>query len=69
MNDDIKNIQSKLLNALEILTNATKDNLELEVARSNSVAQLANTYIKSCNLIIRVNESNTKLKELIDNEK
>ena len=69
MNDDIKNIQSKLLNSLEILTNATKDNLELEVARSNSVAQLANTYIKSCNLIIRVNESNTKLKELIDNEK
>ena len=69
MNDDIKNIQSKLLNALEILTNATKDNLELEVARSNSVAQLANTYIKSCNLIIRVNESNTKLKELINNEK
>lgn len=69
MNEDIKNIQSKLLNSLEILTNATKDNLELEVARSNSVAQLANTYIKSCNLIIRVNESNTKLKELIDNEK
>lgn len=69
MNEDIKNIQSKLLNALEILTNANKDNLELEVARSNSVAQLANTYIKSCNLIIRVNESNTKLKELIDNEK
>lgn len=69
MNNDIKNIQSKLLNALEILTNATKDNLELEVARSNSVAQLANTYIKSCNLIIRVNESNKKLEELIDNEK
>ena len=69
MNGDIKNIQSKLLNALEILTNATKDNLELEVARSNSVAQLANTYIKSCNLIIRVNESNKKLEELIDNEK
>lgn len=69
MNEDIKNIQSKLLNALEILTNATKDNLELEVARSNSVAQLANTYIKSCNLIIRVNESNKKLEELIDNEK
>ena len=69
MNNDIKNIQSKLLNSLEILSNATKDNLELEVARSNSVAQLANTYIKSCNLIIRVNEANTKLKELIDNEK
>ena len=69
MNDDIKNIQSKLLNALEILSNATKDNLELEVARSNSVAQLANTYIKSCNLIIRVNESNKKLEELINNEK
>ena len=69
MNDDIKNVQSKLLNALEILSNATKDNLELEVARSNSVAQLANTYIKSCNLIIRVNESNKKLEELINNEK
>ena len=69
MNDDIKNIQSKLLNSLEILSNATKDNLELEVARSNSVAQLANTYIKSCNLIIRVNESNKKLEELINNEK
>lgn len=69
MDNDIKNIQSKLIKSLEILSNANKDNLELEVARSNSVAQLANTYIKSCNLIIRVNESNKKLKELIENEK
>lgn len=69
MDNDIKNIQSKLISSLEVLSNANKDNLELEVARSNSVAQLANTYIKSCNLIIRVNESNKKLKELIENEK
>lgn len=69
MDNDIKNIQSKLISSLEILSKANKDNLELEVARSNSVAQLANTYIKSCNLIIRVNESNKKLKELIGYEK
>jgi hypothetical protein len=44
------------MNNLDRLDNE-KDNLSDEVARSNAISQLANTYIKTCNLIIRVEES------------
>ena len=63
MLEEIRYIQEKLLNNLETIDTAT-DNLSEEVARSNAISQLANTYIKSCNLIIRAKES----KEL-NNEK
>ena len=46
MNNDIKEIQERLMNNLERLDNA-KDNISEEVARSNAVAQLSNTYIKA----------------------
>ena len=71
MKNDIKEIQRRLMDNLERL-NEAKDNLSEEVARSNAVSQLANTYIKSCNLIIRVEESKVsvknKLGEVINNE-
>ena len=53
MENDIKKIQETLMNNLERLDNA-QDNVGEEVARSNAVSLIANTYIKSCNLIIRV---------------
>lgn len=56
MNNAIKTIQDKLLKNLERLDNE-ENNINDEVARSNAIAQLANTYIKTCNLIIRVEES------------
>lgn len=72
MNDNIKTIQDKLMNNLERLDNE-KENIEEEVARSNAISQLANTYIKTCNLIIRVEESKNnvknKISEVIENEK
>lgn len=72
MNNDIKKIQEKLLNNLDRL-DKEKSNLADEVARSNALSQLANTYIKTCNLVIRVEESKINLKRkivgVIDNEK
>ena len=71
MEKDIKNIQEKIMNNLERLDKA-KDNIGDEVARSNAVSQLANTYIKSCNLVIRAEESKisirNKIKDVINNE-
>lgn len=71
MNEDIKKIQERLMNNLERIDSA-KDNISDEVARSNAVSQLANTYIKSCNLIIRAEESKinvrNKIKDVVNNE-
>ncbi len=71
MNANIKLIQEKLMNNLERL-DSEKDNLSDEVARSNAISQLANTYIKTCNLVIRVEESKLnlqgKISDVINNE-
>ena len=71
MNNDIKEIQERLMNNLERLDNA-KENISEEVARSNAVAQLSNTYIKTCNLVIRIEESKNhirnKVSKVINNE-
>lgn len=60
MENALKTIQEKLLNNLERL-DEEKDNINDEVARSNAISQLANTYIKTCNLVIRVEESKLNL--------
>lgn len=71
MERDISTIQEKLMSNLERLDTA-EDNLQEEVSRSNAISQLANTYIKSCNLVIRAEESKiaiqTKLSG-VNNEK
>lgn len=64
MEKDIKTIQERLMNNLERIDNAT-DNISEEVARSNAISQLANTYIKSCNLVIRVEESKVNIRNKI----
>lgn len=61
MNDDIKTIQEKIMASL-IKLDSEEEDIGSEVARSNAVSQLANTYIKSCNLLIRVEESKLILK-------
>ena len=72
MENDIKEIQQRLMHNLERIDTAT-DNISDEVARSNAVSQLANTYIKSCNLVIRAEESKisirNKIKDVVNNEK
>lgn len=71
MNEDIKKIQDSLMNNLERL-DSTTDNISEEVARSNAIAQLSNTYIKTCNLVIRIEESKNdirnKVSKVIGNE-
>ena len=71
MDKNISIIQDKLMNNLERLDTA-EGNLSEEVSRSNAVSLLANTYIKSCNLIIRVEESKLNIRQEIgvvaDNE-
>ena len=64
MEKDIKTIQERLMNNLERIDNAT-DNISEEVARSNAISQLANTYIKSCNLVIRAEESKVNIRNKI----
>ena len=64
MENDIKTIQGKLMNNLERLDSAT-NNISEEVARSNAISQIANTYIKSCNLIIRAEESKVNVRNKI----
>ena len=61
MDKDIKTIQEKLMNNLERL-DTEEENITDEVARSNAISQLANTYIKTCNLVIRVEESKNTIK-------
>lgn len=64
MENDIKTIQERLMNNLERIDKAT-DDIGEEVARSNAISQLANTYIKSCNLVIRAEESKVNIRNKI----
>lgn len=64
MDKDIKRIQETLMNNLERL-DVAEDNISEEVARSNAISQIANTYIKSCNLVIRVEESKVNVRNII----
>ena len=64
MNEKIKEIQERLMNSLARLDSAN-DNISEEVARSNAISQIANTYIKSCNLVIRVEESKANVRNKI----
>ena len=68
MKNEIKTIQKKLIDSLERLDNAD-ENITEEVARSNAISQLANTYIKTCNLIIRVEDAKDSVKKTIDGVK
>lgn len=72
MENNLKEIQETLMRNLERLDDA-KGDLKEEVSRSNAISILANTYIKSCNLIIRVEESKiatkNKINDVTSNEK
>lgn len=59
MDSNIKEIQERLMTSLERLDTATK-NISEEIARSNAISELSNTYIKTCNLKIRVEEMKKK---------
>ena len=68
MKDEIKTIQKKLIDSLKRL-DVADENITEEVARSNAISQLANTYIKTCNLIIRVEDAKESVKKKINGVK
>lgn len=68
MTEEIKTIQKKLIDSLKRL-DVADENITEEVARSNAISQLANTYIKTCNLIIRVEDAKDSVKKKIDGVK
>lgn len=73
MNENIKEIQERIMNNLERLDNA-KENINEEVSRSNAIAELSNTYIKSCNLSLRLEEARrnafkSNIRELLSEQK
>lgn len=68
MKEEIKIIQKKLIDSLKRL-DVADENITEEVARSNAISQLANTYIKTCNLIIRVEDAKDSVKKKIDGVK
>ena len=68
MKDEIKTIQKKLIDSLKRL-DVADENITEEVARSNAISQLANTYIKTCNLIIRVEDAKDSVKKKSDGVK
>ena len=59
MNEEIDLIQEKLIKSIEKLDSESENVLQ-EISRANAIALLSNTYIKSCNLIIRVEELKNK---------
>lgn len=65
MNEKLKFVQDKLIDNLDRLDKENTD-LKKEIARSNAISQLANTYLKTCNLIIRVDNSKNDIKNKID---
>lgn len=64
MNKEIEFIQEKLIKSIDSL-DAEEENVAQEISRANAIALLSNTYIKSCNLVIRVEE--LKNKEYVKN--
>ena len=68
MKEEIKKKKKKLIDSLKRL-DVADENITEEVARSNAISQLANTYIKTCNLIIRVEDAKDSVKKKIDGVK
>lgn len=59
MNKEIEFIQNKLIESIDKL-DIEEENVAQEISRANAIALLSNTYIKSCNLVIRVEELKNK---------
>lgn len=64
--NEIKKIQKTIIKNLKKLDEENID-IATEISRSNAISTLANTYIKSCNLIIRIEEAKDpkKIRDLI----
>ena len=68
LNDNIEKIQQTILANLEKL-NHCDENISKEIGRSNSISRLANAYIQTCNLSLRLKNSSHNLKGLLNEKK
>lgn len=68
ININIEKIQKIILDNLDKIDRC-EDEIAIEVGRSNAISRLANAYIQTCNLSIRINNSTTSLKGLLNEKK
>ena len=68
LNNNINKIQKTILTNLEKIDKC-EDNIGKEISRSNAISKLANAYIQTCNLSIRLKNSKHNLKGLLYEEK
>ena len=75
MNNDIDSLNNNIEEIQEIIINNIKKidkcegEISKEVGRSNAISRLANAYIQTCNLSIRLKNSTNSLKGLINEMK
>ena len=67
LNYNIKKIQQTILDNIEKIDKCEEE-IGKEIGRSNAISRLANAYIQTCNLSIRLKHSTNSLKGLL-NEK
>lgn len=68
INDNINKIQNIILENI-VKIDKCEENLGKEVGRSNAISKLANAYIQTCNLSIRLKNSTGNLKGLLNEKK
>lgn len=68
INDNIIKIQKTILDNIEKIDKC-EENIDKEIGRSNAISRLANAYIQSCNLSIRIKNSTNNLKGLLNEKK
>lgn len=68
LNDNIIKIQKTILDNIEKIDKCEED-IAKEIGRSNAISRLANAYIQTCNLSIRLKNSTGNLKGLLNEKK
>lgn len=68
LNDNIEKIQKTILANIEKIDKCDED-IGKEIGRSNAISRLANAYIQTCNLSIRLKNSTNNLKGLLNDKK
>lgn len=68
LNENIIMIQKTILKNIEKIDKCEED-IGKEIGRSNAISRLANAYIQTCNLSIRIKNSTNNLKWLLNEKK
>lgn len=68
LNENIEKIQKTILTNIEKIDQCEED-IGKEIGRSNAISRLANAYIQTCNLSIKLKHSTNSLKGLLNEKK